>query len=343
MDSHAKIRKILNMPDAKEEWFRWYGVTERRKDSLLKKPSHPNSFFNPNSESTLTLFMLGNLDRWKQFSMETEPPRDKSSRWNSSFFEQTLKEQEMDKKLRGSDNCWKNTILPDVLNIDDHKLEKNILLFELELYNDAIHLNSEKSKENISFLELEDINKWVRYDAIMITPGEKKIIFFESKLQSDLSYSSKNYDYLDQMMKGLEGAHLLTEKKESPYSEWNFEYVLICPKLLDDYGLTRYSKKQEEIGKSLRKYNDLLNSRYSDSINERCYPEHFADFIKKVPKRIHKLYWKDLGDALLENDSNFFINYFTQLEDADFPKERVKGIRKKFREAGIRVNKTDNY
>lgn len=343
MNSHAEIMKVLNMPDAKKDWFRWYGITERRKNSLLKDPSHPNSFFKSNSESTLTLFILGNLNRWGQPSLDIEAPRDVNSQWDPSFFRQMTRYSESNEKLIGEDNCWEDTRLSSILDVENSELKKNILLFEVELYNDAVHLGSEKSKNNISFFKLKETERWVRYDALMMIPGSKKLVFFESKLQSDLSYSSGDYGYLDQLMKGLEAAHLLTEKEESPYSDWDFDYVLICPKLLDDYELTRYTKKADSIGKNLVKYNDLLNDRCGDSINDECYPKHFESFIKKTPERIHTLYWKDLGEALSYGNSKFFTEYFSRLENAGFNTEHILGIKKKFREAGIRVSGTDNY
>jgi len=302
----------------------------------LKEPSHPNSFFNPNSESTLTLFMLGNLDRWNQFYIQIEPPRDKNSSWNQSFFRQMVTNQDLDRKLIDKNTWWENLGLSEIIGVERGELEKNILLFEVELYSNALHLDSQSSKNNISFLDLENSRRWVRYDAVMMIPCSKKFVFFESKFRSGLSTNSLNYPRIDQMMKGLEAAHLLTENEMSPYNDWDFNYILICPKLLHDYELTRYNKKADSIGKHLVEYNDLLNDRYNDSINKRCYPENFESFIQKTPGRVFTLHWKDLGEALLQANSDFFSNYFSRLEETCFDEKRLRGIRKKFREAGIR-------
>ncbi|MFP4185115.1 MAG: hypothetical protein ACLFSM_02780 [Thermoplasmata archaeon] len=342
MNARSKIEKLLNMSDYREDWFRWYGLTERRKESLLDDRSHPNSLFNPNSESTLTLFMLGNLDDWNQPSLEIDPPRKTDSRWNPSFFEQISDEVAMKNTSIDKVSRWDKSGLSKIVGSDEKYLNNNILLFEVELHNDALHLGLDRSKENISFMDLTDAKRWVRYDAVMMIPEIKRLIFFESKLQSELSCSSEKYDHLDQMMKGLEGAHLITEKEGSPYNDWDYEYVLICPKLLDDYDLTRYNRKVKNIGRSLVRYNDLLNNRSSDSINDECYPQNFGSFIKKVPERIHKLYWKDLGKALVDSDRRFFIDYFNRLDEC-FDIKKSEGVKKRFREVGLRVKGTDNY
>ncbi len=343
MESHTKIRKILNIPYDRKDWFRWYGITERRKDSLLEGISHPNSFFNPGSESTLTLFMLGNIDGWDQYDHSIDPPRDDSSRWDPSFFKEVVRHSKGKEDFMEKDLNRSRAELLDVLDIKRDGMENIFLLFEFELYNDGIDIRSEWSKEDISFLDLEDIGRWIRYDAVMILPYVERLIFFESKLRSDLSYNTQNYPYLDQLIKGLESAHLLTEKEESPFSGWDFNYVLICPKILDDYSLTRYNKETDNIGKAIVEYNDLLNGKYSDSINDECYPKHFGSFVKRAPETLKKLYWEDLADALLEENSDFFYDYFEKLEDMDLDKKYLKGIRQRFREAGIRFSGTDNY
>ena len=343
MDSHTKIKNILNIPYDRKDWFRWYGITERRKDSLLEGRSHPNSFFNPGSESTLTLFMLGNIDGWHQHDNHLGPPRDDSSRWDPSFFKEMVRHSKNKEDLIEKDLNRSRAELLDVLDIKRDDGENSILLFEFELYNDGIDICSEWSKKDISFLDLEDIGRWIRYDAVMIFPYVERLIFFESKLGSDLSYNTQNYQYLNQLIKGLESAHLLTEKEESPFSDWDFNYVLICPKILDDYSLTRYNKETDNIGKAIVEYNDLLNGKYSDSINDDCYPKYFGSFVKRAPERIRKIYWEDLANALLKENRDFFYDYFEQLENMEFDQKHLKVIRQKFSEAGIRFSLTDKY
>jgi len=337
MDESVKIKHILNMPDIREDWFRWYGITERRKESLLENSSHPNSFFNPNSESTLTLFMLGNLCRWDQRIPELGPPRNERSDWNRKFFERLTGDSKKDYISDRKDGRSKDQDIVEILGLDRRALEKHVLLFEVEMYNDAVHLGSEKSKHDISFLDIEGANGWVRYDAVMIFPENERFMFFESKLESDLSYSSKDHSYLDQMMRGLETAHLLTEKEDSPYTGWDFDYVLLCPELLDSYGLTRYNRKVDSIGRCLVEYNDLLNERPRDEINQNCYPDDFGSFVKRASERINRIYWKDLASAITNRKDDFFSDYFRRLEKVGIMDDDIKNIRRKFRLAGIRV------
>ncbi len=335
MNNLKKISKVLNMPNLEKEWFYHYGITEKRKNSLFKDHTHPNSIFNPNSETSLTLFLLGNIDGWSQISIDKEVPRDKSSKWNRSFFESLVESDRESVKILKENSLWDIPKISDVLGPSDYDLKKNILLFELELYNDALHLGDKKSRENISFLDISGNGKWIRYDAVMIVPKAKRFVFFESKFKSDVSTNSQNHSRVNQMMKGLEAAHLITEYERSPYQNWDFRYVIICPKLLDDYHLTRYNKTADSFGKYLVKYNDLLNDRYKDRVNEECYPDLFESFIKETPEKISKIYWKDLGDLLMNEKQHFFKDYFEELKRMGFDKNRVEGLKKKFKEAGI--------
>src|SRR4051794_1315688 len=85
------LRHVLNCEqDLLPSWHLDYGVTSRRNATLLAPLPERNSFAHPGSETALTLFMLGNLDRWKQIgSFGSEPPRTSlGDRWNTSLFDQ---------------------------------------------------------------------------------------------------------------------------------------------------------------------------------------------------------------------------------------------------------------
>jgi len=335
MDSLKKISKLLNISNVEKDWFRYYGITEKRKDSLLRDHTHPNSIFNSNSETSLTLFLLGNIDGWSQPSIGIEPARDKNSRWNLSFFEKLVDCDGGPAEFVKENSVWDSSRISDIVGLSNFDLKKNILLFELELFNQVLHLGNRNSRDNISFLDISESGKWIQYDAVMILPKAKRFVFFESKFKSDVSIKSQNYSRINQMIKGLEAAHLITEYEKSPYQDWDFRYVIICPKLLDDYSLTRYNKTADTIGKYLADYNDLLNDRYHDSMNDECYPKLFESFIKETPEKISKLYWKDLGKSLKDENQNFFADYFRELDRAGFDKNKVKGLKKKFKGAGI--------
>ncbi len=334
MNDLDRLKDLLNISQVGNDWHRWYGITERRKDSLLKGFSHPGSFFNPNSESTLTLFMLGNLDGWSQPSLIDEPPRDERSEWRSSFFLELIEGCE---HLKKQNTFWEDLVLSRKLGIKRSHLEINILLFEVELRSEAVHCGDEESRDNISFLDISDKNRWVQFDAVMILPRIKTFVFFESKFQSDVSRNSENYPRVDQIMKGLESAYLLTNHEKSPYSDWDFRYVLICPKVLNQYGLTAYQNILDNLGEDLVEYNDLLNKRFHSSLNEETYPEYFGQFLNQAPEKISKLHWKELGDVINKDDECFFSRYFQKLEEKGFSGRKVDNIRKKFKKAGIKI------
>ncbi len=334
MNSFEKVKELLKLPRSGKDWHRWYGITERRKDSLLEGFSHPGSFFNPNSESTLSLFILGNIDRWTQPTNPFGPARDKRSKWKSSFFLDLI---QAGNKLRKQDTLWKSLVLSRKLGLKRSHLEKNILLFEVELCSGAVHCGDEKSKNNISFLDISGKNRWVQFDAVMLLPEIKTFVFFESKFKSDVSRNSENYPRVNQIMKGLESAFLLTNHKKSPYSDWDFRYVLICPKVLNQYGLTAYQNILDDLGEDLVKYNDLLNKRFHSSLNEETYPEYFGQFLSQAPDKVSKIHWAELGKILKEDDDLFFSKYFEGLEERGFSDRKVNNIRKKFKAAGIKI------
>ncbi len=336
MDKKKILKYLLNIDHIEKNWFLRYGITKRRKDSLLKCSDHKGSLFNTNSESTLSLFMFGNIDRWTQLEIEDILPRKRNSRWNPDFF-QNLEKSNLSniEMMKGKkETYWQDLKLAEIFKVKKESLKNNILLFEVEFYNKNLHGNGNK-KDNISFLDIKDQNSWTRYDVVIIFPDEKKFVFIESKYKSDISTTTKHFPKIGQMIRGLETAFLTTNHHNSRYSDWDFTYIMLGQKLLDDYSLTKYNNKLDDLGSMLVKYNDRLNKKYRSSTNEDCYPHYFGKFIKKVPKRVKKLYWKDLGNIIKKQEPRFFSDYFKKLEEGSFDKRTVNRFKLKLREAGI--------
>lgn len=308
---------------------------------MVKDAPHPDSFFNSNSETALTLFMLGNLDSWSQVSSLPERPREETKRssWSESFFRSFSGSKDVEDKCneRKEEGLWDRPKIRRNLSLKKREVQKTkkILLFEFEVACGAVHCGKEKSRRNVSFLDISDKYSKVRYDAVLIIPEKKIFVFFESKLETDTSAEGEGKNRLDQVVKGLESAFLLTNHEKSRYSDWDFRYVLICPRLLDQYALTGYHHVLENVEKYIARYNDLLNRKKSSSVNEETYPEYFGKFVKEAPQKLSKVYWNDMGKVLNNDRKNFFSDYFERLERSELSERKVKSVRKRLKRAGI--------
>ncbi len=265
-------------------------------------------------------------------------PRHPDSSWNQGFFRKIHAGEEVYNSIPEKKGLWDRVGI-DALG-DEIDPSNSILLFEFQIMNKTFFLGH-KGMKNLSFLDIEGQRRWTQFDAILILPREKTFIFFEAKLDTDVTQRSKRYEKMDQIIRGLESAFLLTNCEKSPYHDWDFHYVLVCPRILCQYDLTNYKREIERIEEKLVRYNDLLNRRFSESINEECYPSYFGEFIKKVPERTSYLHWDELGDVISRGTS-FFNDYFNELS-REFPSEKVKNIENKLTKAGITQNDSNKY
>lgn len=324
---------IMGSDRLSPDWNLYYGLTENRLNSLLKDKNHKNSFFNMKSENSLSLFIFGNLDDWRQDNRLKIKPRDERSRWNQKFFDSLRKQQGLYKN-RFEKNGFFKKIIERKLDLEQIDMKNSILLFEFGIMNSAFH-NGETFRK-LSFLDLQNTNRWVKFDAVLIIPSEKLFIFFESKLDSDISRSTSRYPKVNQIIKGLESAYLLTNHEESLYNGWDFRYVLTCPRIINEYNLTYYKSIIKYIGKNLAKYNDIINTDYYDCTNDSCYPQYFGQFVKEVREKISMIYWDELADLLSEHDENFFGSYLKRIENKIKDRRKVKAIRNRFKKVNIR-------
>ncbi len=326
-----ELRTILDSPSLEEHWNRSYGLTDRRARSLIKGEKHANSYYNRNSETALTFFLFGNLDGWKQMRNLDVKPRDKNCVWREDFFS-TMRENGKIYRYAPGSHRWSN-----FLSYDKKSLDRSILLFEFEITNKAFNAHKGGTFKEHSFLDTSGLKTWSRFDAVLIIPEERKFEFFECKLDEDISRSVKRYPMVDQLIRALESAFLLTNHEKSPYRDWDFHMNFICPRVINQYGLTYYDRFIENIGDFLVRYNDILNHEYADSIDPKIYPEYFGPFIKEVRDRLSLRYWDELADAILKDEEDFFNSYFESLKDIGIEEIYRRNIESRFRRADIKT------
>ncbi|MDD2666153.1 MAG: hypothetical protein PHD13_07135 [Methanocellales archaeon] len=337
MTNLRTLKYLLNYNDLTDDWNLSYGITKNRSDALLTSPKH--SFFNPLSETALTLFLLGNIDGWKQIGTLNIFPRDKDSKWNKTFFDNIRSSINIFNNIPSRDNLWlyNREFKEKIFGSDEIDIHRSILLFEFEMMNSAFHPVQRKAFKDLSFVAIRNMRKWSKFDAVLIVPNEKLFIFFESKLTSDISQNTKKYPYINQIMRNLESAFLLTNHRNSLYKDWKFRYVFICPRKIDQYRLTRYSWVLNSIEKSISIFREIINNEYESSINKECYSE-FELFARQIPSCIIKVYWDDIGNILESKDRKFFNNYLDRLEGAGLEEEKIENIKERFRKVGMNVS-----
>ncbi len=327
-------RLLLNSDKLETDWNLYYGLTDNRSKSLLNKKDHKNSFYNSNSENSLTLFVFGNLDDWSQNGNLKLKPRDDRSRWSKNFFDSLRSGEKLYKGSKNSKNLLKKSIESN-LDLTGLDMTDSVLLFEFSVMNSSFH--GGETFRKLSFLDLKYTNRWVKFDAVLILPSEKLFIFIESKMESDISTSTARYPKVNQIIKGLESAYLLTNHKDSLYEGWDFRYVITCPRVINEYNMTYYNYITKYIGKNLVEYNDLINKEYPEDINESCYPKYFGGFLKEVRDKISMVYWDEITKYLFDQDDNFFMNYLKRVEKNLDEKEKFKAIKTRFKRANLKL------
>lgn len=327
-------RTLMGSDNLGKDWNLYYGLTQNRSRSLLKEKDHKNSFFNTRSENSLTLFVLGSLERWQQADTLGLKPRDSKSRWSQKFFDSLRDREELYDRGKRRKTLFKELLVKN-FGLNQIETSDSILLFEFGVMNSSFH-NGDTFRK-LSFLDLSGMNRWVKFDAVLILPSEKLFIFFESKLDSDISRTTKNYPQVNQILRGLESAYLLTNHEDSLYEGWDFRYVVICPRVINEYSLTYYNYITNNTGKNLMRYNDLINRDYSECVNKSCYPHYFGGFVKEVRDKISMIYWNELTNYLLKRNDNFFVEYFKKIENVIDDRSKVKAVRNRLKKANVKI------
>jgi len=330
-DSDKTIYLLLNIKSPiTGTWHLTYGLTEDRRRALLNS-SHNDGLTKLTSETSLTLFVLGNIDGWKQIENLAVLPRVKSnSDWNGDFFD----------NIRGEtsnfhpDSKKVNHLWELVDKLDEYSrsaLDNSYLLFEFEILNSKFHSISRRAFKKLSFFDISSKRKWSKFDAVLILPTIKRFIFIESKFESPTSENTSTYP-IDQISRNLESAFLLTNHKDSRYLDWDFIYLFISPSIKSQSGTKNYERiinkfKDGDCNSIESPYNNA-NSSYRRDNNE-----YFDTFCKNIGKHIDRRSWNQLGEILKDEQPNFFEKYFEQLGKEN--NELKTLIKHKFREAGL--------
>jgi len=260
MTNLRELKYLLNCNNLTDDWNFSYGI--RKSNALTGPEDYHNSFFNPRSETALTLFLLGNVDRWKQIGTLKTLPRNNNSKWNKAFFDNIRMSQDnfdsvsLGEVLWTHNKKWKEKIF----ECEADALQKSNLLFEFEIMNSAFHSVQGKPFKELSFLDIRksEKTKWSQFDAVLIVPGKKLFVFFEAKFTRDITPTTKDVPYVNQIMRNLESAFLLTNHQDSLYNGWKFKYVFICPRKTYQYKLKYYSYVLDHIEETISIYKEIL-------------------------------------------------------------------------------------
>ncbi len=293
------------------DWNCRYGISSDRLAALLDPYPERNSFQHPGSETALTLFMLGNIDGWKQLIAEGESPRNED-KWNHHFF---------DGIRAGNGTTYSGHTLWSVLREPfcdgSHNWEKSVLLFEFEIMNSAFHSVNGRVFKDLSFLDIKGNRRWGAFDAFLIVPTKDAahkskglLIGFESKFGSDISHGTKGFPHVNQIMRNLEAGYWLTHHRDSNYREWIFKYVFLCPRIEFTLGTRLYSwmlRDSNSRRQALADYRNVLLRHVEVEATT------FADFANFVDANVTVLHWDELAHVVSNGQPDFWDNYCAPL------------------------------
>lgn len=277
---------MLDAPNLEDHWNYAYGVTVTRRNALSNEDERDGSFFNDGSETATTLFFLGRLDGWSQASLWTDDeswlPRNRQSSWNKEFFQRLVNYNSTSSKRTGQ----LGEFLGEKLGFSEETRGCSFLVFEIEVHNDA--LNCGKTIQNPSFLKVE--RRWSQYDALLVFPIAEILVFIEAKVNSKKAHGTKDYPDVPQPVRNVEAAFFITKLKESKYKDWDFRYMLICPKSENGAGSEIekfFGNGKEGHGQVLRQYTE----KYLDKKDPAVLRDQLGLYLED---------WKNLQDELDE-------------------------------------------
>lgn len=340
------LNTLLNCQSLPQDWHCSYGVTIGRTTALTRAASDSNSLFNRRSETALSLFALGNLDRWGQIGKLTATPRDGQSRWNEQWFTDLRSGKLPYNAAAYKAECWGEFLRAYFPN--DRLPKNSVLLFELEIMNQAFHPakgDRTKAFNCLSFLQIPDHKAWSQFDAVLIAPQEQKglLYFIEAKLGSDVSLGTTAYPYVNQIVRNLEAAFLLTNHDDSQYKGWDFRYLLVCPRKPLQYRATYYAcvlgttpLPAGKVGELLDCYRSLLTTEYAGKQSPE-FAAYFDAFRREAPSRVAVTDWTTVGDELKrQHGVSFFQEYLTKLaQPGGLQSDQLLAIRSRMLDAAL--------
>ena len=177
-----------------------YSCTETRNTKLLhfptKKKEHTDrniALFNRKSETALTLWTLGNIDRWTQVTDLALQPRSDKANSNRSpltpqFFNNIRDFKSNYRTAKQGAAVWGqlHDYESKALFNPGTDFRDITLLIQFEITSTAFHTVDGKAFRLLSFLCLENglgrwLRKWAAFDAVLILPWEIKVHFYRGQ------------------------------------------------------------------------------------------------------------------------------------------------------------------
>jgi hypothetical protein len=324
-------------------WNYSYGITDDRRRAFLSSSRHPDSFLNPTSETAMTMFMLARLDNGEQAHLidadfNGSSPRDRAGNWSNAFFNRfgtPRWNSPTDPPRRGP----LGEFFANQFGFDDHSAADPFLLLEVKTFNNAF--NGGQTVRNLSFLVVK--GEWSRFDALVILPAARTLVFIESKVGSDGKHGAGGHD-VKQQVRNVETIFFLTNLPDSQYRDWKFRYVLLCPgaavpqarkdceSFFQNQGHVRDLDGHDAVLKTLHesKNPDLNVGRYE-------LRDKWADFRRDLDSKLLVLTWNQMMQALCDAgfDPVRYLDRLSRLE-ADLP-GIVNATSERWRTSGIRL------
>jgi hypothetical protein len=335
------IEVVLNTQRSlSASWFHDYGLTSTRSRKLLAPHPDRNSFEHHESETALTLFMLGNLDGWKQVGHFRETgPRSQKGNWSQRFFSTACGPVGVSAyQVPGAWPILSHGVFRDT-SLDWFR---SILVFEFEVMNSEFHTVNGKAFKSLSFLNIHGNKKWGAFDAFMVVPSacptERQkgvLIGFEAKLASDISRRTGGFPYVNQVMRNLEAGYWLTHHADSLYRNWRFQYVFLCPRQDFELKAAMYGWMLADETSRLKAADSYWRVlAYHGAVVD---PGHFEAFRKMVRDSVTVLHWDQAADVLRRAKATFFNDYFQALGNHQKLDVVAAKTRRRFERAGIEI------
>jgi hypothetical protein len=215
---------------------------------------------------------------------------------------------------------------------NDERFNRAVLLIEFEILNEAFHTVGDAAFKKLSFLRTDDLEKWSRFDAALIEPAEKTFTFFEAKLTSDISRTTVDFPWLNQVMRNLAAAYLLTEHEDSLYNDWDFRYIIVLPEKDLAYISSYCASMLNSLEAHVDAFRHVITQEYADQLDNDTIG-YLDPFMADAPSRISTVTWAKLADAITAERPAFFIDYLQHI--GEIGTDAARAVRDRFALAGI--------
>lgn len=198
----------------------------------------------------------------------------------------------------------------EISGCDQENAKNAILLFEFEVRNSAVAKDDRLCP--VSFLNVSQ--PWCQFDAVVLLPTQRHLIFVESKLASDMSRDTSHFPFVSQAIRGWESAFLLTKCQESVFHNWTSTTILLCPRKPFEYRTAYYAYVFSDPADHVAFYRRILEREYAQAIDRGRFDALFDEFHEKINGAVKVAHWDDLAQRL-EPDTGWISRYLTRLRE----------------------------